>query len=207
MKKVLFWGMTIGFGLWSLPLLAGVPFLRGAQQIVWASVVVLAALSIGIAVWVISLRMLAKRWERLSPWQVDMTEFWAGIRQLARPRLVVPVVLAGVAFSLLFAQFYAILRAMGLGLLLPLTLIAQIMALSRIAARLVPISIVGLGSKDAAVIILLGQQGVEYAVGLTAVMLFLVCTYLITLLLSGLCWWIHPLMIRRATGMPRAAVR
>jgi hypothetical protein len=94
---------------------------------------------------------------------------------------------------------------MGLGLL-PFMLVSQIMALSRIAARLIPISVVGFGSKDAAVIILLSQQGIEYPVGLTAVMLFLICSYLVTLLLSGLCWWIHPLMIRRVTAAPGPVV-
>lgn len=197
-KKMLFWTVLIAAGVWSLPLLAGVTYLHGIQRIIWASGAVLAALSVGIAVWVISLRKLAKKWESLSPWQIDMTEFWSGIRHLASPRLLVPLAAAAIAFGILFIQLYCVLRAMGLAL--PLVLTSQIMALSRIAARLVPISVVGFGSKDAAVIILLGQQGIEYPVGLTAVMLFLICTYLITLLLSGLCWWIHPLVIRRPTA-------
>ena len=195
MKKTLFWTTIIGFGIWGLPLLANVTFLRGVQQIVWTSVFVLVALSAGIAVWVVSLGRLARKWEQLSPWRVDMTEFWSGMRHLCSMRLVIGLGLAVLTFSLLFLQFHAVLRAMGLAL--PFLLVSRIMALSRIAARLVPLSIVGIGSKDAAIIFLLTQHGIDFSVGLTATLLFLVCSYLLTLLLSGVCWWIKPLVIRR----------
>ena len=195
-KKALFWITTIAFGIWGVPLLADVPVLQGVQQMVWASVVILVALSAGITIWVLSLRRLTRKWEKLSPWQIDMTEFWAGIRQLASPKLIPPLLVAGVAFSLLFLQLHAVLHAMGIAL--PLATSSRIMALSRIAARLVPISVVGFGSKDAAVIMLLERQGISLPVGLTATVLLLVCSYLITLVLSGICWWVKPLMIRRA---------
>jgi uncharacterized membrane protein YbhN (UPF0104 family) len=196
MKKALFWAALIGYGIWGLPLLAEVPFLRGVQQIVWTSVLVLVAMTAGITLWVLSLRRLARKWQKLSPWQVDMTEFWSGIRRLLSPRLAFPLGLAALAFSLLFLQLDLVLRSMGI--VLPLLLISRIMALSRIAARLIPVSVVGFGSKDAAVIVLLSQHGVDIPVGLTAALLFLVCSYLVTLLLSGVCWWIRPLVIRRA---------
>ena len=196
MKKTLVWVTTIGFGIWGLPLLAEVTFLHGVRQLIWTSVIVLVVLSAGIAVWVVSLRRLARKWAKLSPWQVDMTEFWSGMRHLCSARLVVPLALAAGAFSLLFFQLDAVLRAMGMSL--PFLLVGRIMALSRIAARLIPISVVGFGSKDAAVIVLLSQHGVAVPVGLTATLLFLVCSYLVTLLVSGMCWWIKPLVIRRA---------
>ncbi len=196
MKKALAWIAIISFGIWGLPLLAQVTFLHGVQKIIWFSVIVLAVLSAGIALWVVSLRRLARKWATLSPWQVDMTEFWSGMRQLAGVRLVIPLAMAALGFSLLFVQLHAVLRAMGVAL--PFLVAARIMALSRIAARLAPVSAVGFGSKDAAVMILLSQHGVEWSVGLTATLLLLVCSYLVTLLLSGICWWIKPLVIRRA---------
>ncbi len=195
MKKVISWLTVLSFGVWGLPLLAELPFLRGVQQMAWVTVVVLATLLGGIAVWVLSLQRLAKKWQRLSPWKIDVTEFWAGMRQLGSVRLVVPVLLGVSAFSCLFVEMYAVLRAMGVGL--SFELVSRIMALSRIAARLVPFSVVGFGSKDAAVIMLLAQHRVDYSVGLTAALLFLLSTYLLTLLLSGLCWWIKPLVVRR----------
>jgi len=195
MKKTLFWAITIGFGVWGLPLLADIPFLHGVQQIAWMSVLVLAALSGGITLWVLSLRRLARKWQKLSPWKIDMTEFWSGVRQLCSFQLVVPLSLALLTFSLLFVQLDGVLHAMGVAL--PFLLVSRIMALSRIAARLIPMSVVGFGSKDAAMILLLSQHGVEIPVGLTAALLFLVCSYLVTLLLSGVCWWIKPLVIRR----------
>ena len=195
-KKLLAWLTVIGFGVWSLPLLARVPFLQGVRGIVGVSVTVLIALLAGIALWVFSLRKLARRWERLSPWQIEMTEFWAGMRQLRSARLLIPLGLSAVSFSLLFVQLDAVLRAMGLHL--PLFLTGRIVALSRIAARLVPISVIGFGSKDAATIVLLSQQGIDPAVGLTATLIWLLCSYLVILLLSGVCWWIKPLVIHRA---------
>jgi len=198
MKKVLAWITIVSFGVWGLQLLMDVPLLQSVQWAALASVGVLLVLSAGIALWVLSLRRLAKKWERLSPWQIDMTEFRSGMRELLSPGLIVPLGLAMIAFSLLFLQLEAILRA--LGIMLPLFKIAQIVAFSRIVARVIPISVVGFGSKDAAVIGMLAKEGLDPAVGLAATLLLLVCSYLVTLLLSGLCWWIKPLTIRRANA-------
>jgi uncharacterized protein (TIRG00374 family) len=196
MKKVLAWITIVSFGVWGVELLAQIPFLKGIQWVAIASAAVVVALSVGITVWMVSLRRLAKKWQRLSPWQIDMTEFRSGMRHLLSARLLVPLLLSAAAFSLLFLQMGAVLRSLGIPL--PLVLVAKIVAFSRIVARVIPISIVGFGSKDAAVIGMLAQHGVDPAVGLTATLLFLLCTYLVTLLLSGLCWWIKPLVIRRA---------
>ncbi len=194
-KKLLAWVTIMGFGLWSLRLLVEVPLLQGVKQVALMSVVALTFLSLGIALWVVSLRHLAKKWQRLSPWQVDMADFWAGIRSLATPHLIMPLMISAVAFSVLFLQFQTILWALGISL--PILLVAKMVALSRILARFVPVSFVGFGSKDAAMIWLLAQQNIDPAIGFTATVLFLVCSYLVTLLLSGLCWWIKPLVIRR----------
>jgi uncharacterized membrane protein YbhN (UPF0104 family) len=196
MKKVLSWAVLVSFGIWGLQLLAQVPLLKGVQWIVGASAVVLVALSCGIAVWVVSLRRLGKRWRRLSPWQVEMPEFWSGVRQLASPGLIVSASALVIAFSLIFVQLYAVLQALGVSL--PWVLVAQMVALSRIVARVIPISVVGWGTKDAAIIAMLAQHGIAETIGLAATLLLLLCSYLVTLLLSGLCWWIKPLVIRRA---------
>lgn len=200
MKKVLAWLTLLGFGIWGLPLLAQVPFLHGVGQVVWMGVGVFLVLAAGIGLWMVSLRRLTRKWERLSPWQIDMTEFWSGMRHLRSAQLLVPLALAALAFSLLFLQFDAVLRS--LGIVMPFLLIAKIMALSRIAARLIPISVVGFGSKDAAVIVMLVQQGLTFPVGVTAALLLLMCSYLVTLLLSGLSWWIKPLVVHRAVPSP-----
>ncbi len=195
MKKALTWVTVVGFGIWGLPLLANVTFLHGVKRVAWISVAVGVVLAVGITLWVVSLRHLARKWQRLSPWQIDMTEFWAVARQLVSLKLLAPLCLAAVTFGVLFLQMDAILRAMGV--VLPLVTVSKIMALSRIAARLVPMSFVGLGSKDAAVVILLAQQGLDPSVGVAAALLLYVCSYLISLLLAGVCWWIKPLIVRR----------
>lgn len=195
MKKALTWLAIVSFGVWGLQLLSAVPFLQGVRWMIAASVVVLVALSAGISLWVVSLRSLARRWRKLSPWQIEMPEFWSGIRQLSSPKLVVSALALALAFSLLFFQLNAILHALGINL--PLVLVAKIVAFSRIVARVIPISVVGFGSKDAALIGMLAQHGIDPAVGLMATLLLLVCSYLVTLLLSGLCWWIKPLVVRR----------
>ncbi|MBI4343687.1 MAG: flippase-like domain-containing protein [Candidatus Omnitrophica bacterium] len=196
MKKVLAWVAIIGFGIWGLPLIAEMPFKQGVGRLIALGAVALVALSIGIGLWVVSLKRLAHKWASLSPWQIDMTEFWSGMRHLASPRLLIPLALTGLAFSLLFVQLNAVLRAMGIAL--PFVVVARMMALSRVAARLVPVSLVGFGSKDAALIWLLAQQRVDVVAGIAVALLLLICSYLVTLLLSGVCWWINPLLIRRA---------
>ena len=196
MKKMLAWVTVMSFGIWGVQLLAQIPLRQGVQWVILASGVVVIAFSAGISLWVVSLRRLAHKWQKLSPWQIDMTEFWSGIRHLMSLRLVIPLGISALAFSLLFLQLDAVLHA--LGLTLSIGLVAKIVAFSRIVARVIPISVVGFGSKDAAVIGMLTRHGVNPSVGLTAILLWLVCSYLVTLLLSGLCWWIKPLVIRRA---------
>lgn len=198
MKKALFWITTISFGIWGLPLLAEVPFFQGVGKIVWASGIILAVLLAGITIWVVSLRRLARKWEKLSPWKVEMTEWWAGFRHLVRGSLVIPLALAALAFSILFLQLDAVLHAIGLSV--PFLFVCQLMALSRIAARLIPVSFVGFGTKDAAIILLLLRHHVELPVAIAVPILFLLCTYPVMLLLSGICWWIKPLVVRRAAA-------
>ena len=196
MKKILNWGVIVGFGLWGLQLLPQIPLTQGMQQAVITSVVVLIVLAAAISVWVVSLRKLARKWQKLSPWQIDMTEFWAGMRQLLSIKLMIPLTLLAIAFAVLFVQLDAVLRS--LGILLNIVLVGKIVAFSRIVARVAPVSVVGFGSKDAAVIGLLAQHGIEPSVGLAATLLFLMCSYLVKLLLSGICWWFKPLIVRRA---------
>jgi uncharacterized membrane protein YbhN (UPF0104 family) len=198
MRKILYWSSLMGFGLWGLQLLPQFPLLQGVRRVVVISVIAGVALAVGIAIWVLSLRRLARKWRKLSPWQVDMTEFWSGMRHLLSGRLMLPMVAAVTSFSLLFLQLGAVLKALSLSL--PLELVAQIVAFSRIVARVIPISVVGIGSKDYAVIELLKQQGVDPALGITAAMLLVLCTYLVTLLLSAVSWWVNPLIVRRVSS-------
>lgn len=196
MKKVLHWVTVVSFGIWGLHLLSQIPLSQGVQWAMLASLGVLVVLAGAITLWVVSLRRLTRKWRKLSPWQVEPAEFWAGMKRLGSLRLAIPLGLTVLAFGVLFLQLDMVLRA--LGVTLPLVLVAKIVACSRIVARVIPISVVGFGSKDAAVIGLLAQQDINPAVGLTSTLLLLVCSYLVTLLLSGLCWWIKPLVIRRA---------
>ena len=197
MRKALVWIIIVANGLWGLPLIVPLVTVRhGVKAIgLWAAAAAVVFL-VGITIWVLSLRRLAKKWERLSPWQIDMTEFWAGIRELMSIRLIVPLALSAGSFALLVFQLVAVLRA--IGLVLPIVLVSQIVGISRFVGRLIPVSLSGFGTKDAAVIWLLGQQGIAQPVSLTAVLLLLICTYLITLLSSALSWLIRPLVVRRA---------
>ena len=195
MKKALAWISLVGFGLWGLSLLATLPLREGMQWAALASLGVALVLAAGIALWVLSVRRLTRKWQKLSPWTIDLTEFRSGMRHLCTWKLVMPLVTSAAAFSVLFFQLDAVLRSVGAAL--PLVLVAKIAAFSRIVARAVPMSVVGFGSKDAAVIGMLAQHQVEPATGLIVTLLLLVCSYLVTLLLSGVCWWIKPLVVRR----------
>ena len=197
MRKLIAGATLMGFGIWSVPLLAEASFLRGMQVVVW-SVVVVLTLAIAITSWVLSLRRLWRKWEKVSPWKIELAEFWAGLWQLASPRLVVPLAISILSFGLLFFQLDAVLHAMGIAL--PFALVCRLMALSRITARLLPVSLFGFGSKDVLLILLLRQHGLSLADGLTVALLLLLCSHVLTLLASGLAWWIKPLVIRRVAG-------
>ena len=199
MKKALNWIVLVGFGLWGLQLLPHFPLMERLQGAAIGSGVALIVLAAGITIWVLSLRRLARKWRKLSPWQVDMTEFWSGMRQLVSGQLVFPLIAASTSFVLLILQLASVLRALGLNL--SLDVVGKIVAFSRIVARMIPISVLGVGSKDYAVIELLTKQGIEPAVGFTVTMLLVVCSYLMTLLLSAVSWWVNPLIVRR---VPRA---
>jgi len=194
MKKTLAVVTAVAFGIWSLPLVAELRFLQGMQVVVW-SVVVLIVFSAALASWVVSLRRLVRKWEKVSPWKIGMTEFWAGVSQLVSLRLLAPLGLSVLAFSLLFFQLDAVLHAMGVAL--SFALVSKLMALSRITARFFPLSVFGFGTKDVLLVLLLHHHGIAFSDGVTAALLLLMCSHLVTLLLSGLAWWIKPLVVRR----------
>ena len=196
MKKALNWVAVVGVGIWGLPLLTELSWLHGVGGVALGSLGALALLSGGMAIWVVSLRRLTRTWERHSSWRVDLTEFWSGMRHLASWKLLVPLLVTLLGFSLLFVQFDLVLRA--LGVILPIGLLGRIIALSRFSARLIPISVAGFGSKDVLLIIVLMRQGIVFSTAATAALLFYLCSHLLTLLLSGLCWRIKPLTVRRA---------
>lgn len=210
-KKIFSVIVVVSFGVWSLELLGQVPLVQGVQWGFIAGAVILLALSAGMAVWVVSLRRLARKWERFSPWQIDMTEFWSGIWHLGSVRIVIPFGLSVLAFGVLFLQLDAVLRSLAIAL--PLRLVAKMVAFSRIVGRVIPLSIVGFGSKDVALIGSLARQGIDQPTALTVSLLLVLCTYLVTLLLSGLCWWIRPLVVpsaahaRTDAGAARSASR
>lgn len=202
MRKTVAWIAMIGFSIWALPLLAQLPAVAHTSmkqeiaRIGFLSLGILAFLALGIGIWIFSLRQLAKRWQRLSAWQIDMTEFWSGFKLLWSPDLAVPLLISALEFSLFFVQLGAVLWALGL----PVAAVAaaKIVALSRIAARLLPLSVAGFGSKDAVVIELLAAQGIDRLTGLTVTLVLLLCSHLLTLVVSGVCWWVKPLVIPRA---------
>ena len=196
MKKLLNWVVIISVGLWGLRCVSAFPVLRGVGWVIAATAVVVAILAAGISIWVVSLRRLTRKWERLSPWKIETPALRAGLQQLLSVKLLIPLWIAALAFSCLFFQLDAVLRSVGVSL--PFLVVAQTIAFSRLVARVIPVSVLGFGSKDAALIWMLAQHGVSTSVGLTAALLLLLTSYLITLLVSALCWWLKPLVVRRA---------
>ena len=196
MKKLLNWVVIVGFGLWGLQCLSPVPLMQGVGWVIAVSLAVLVILALGIGLWVVSLRRLTRKWERLSPWKIETAELWAGLRQLGSAHLFSPLAFSVLAFSLLFFQLDAVLRSLGIAL--PFLVAAQVMAFSRLVGRVIPVSVLGFGSKDAAVIWVLTQRGIAPSIVLTATLLLLLTSSMVTLLASALCWWVKPLIVRRA---------
>jgi uncharacterized protein (TIRG00374 family) len=107
--------------------------------------------------------------------------------ELLRTRMWRPVVLTVVTYLLFFCQCYLVSRALDL----PATFftLAAAMAMTNLIA-LLPISIAGLGTREAALFLLLGSTGVSLEFILTYSMAIFIVTFVVTGLMGSVASWI-----------------
>jgi len=120
-------------------------------------------------------------------------EFYSGVDMLARPRLVLPAVITLAAYAIYFAQYY--LLASSLDLPLPFLDLAVYMAVSSLV-ELIPVSIAGLGTRDALLIALFSLHDISTESALSYSLLVLFAFYIFPAVVGAIAWQIKPIQLR-----------
>jgi uncharacterized protein (TIRG00374 family) len=125
------------------------------------------------------------------PWRLfDMlVEVRTGLRSVTGPALAVSVILTGASYAIFFTQSYLIARSVGIDV--SFFTVSLVIALGSLVAIL-PISISGLGTRDAVIVAYLGAEGVagDSALG------FSILIFIVFVIGSGLigaaAWFAKP---------------
>lgn len=119
-------------------------------------------------------------------WLIEMR---AGLRQLSWLTVLISVVLTVIAYAIFFGQCY--LLALALRLPVTFTSVSSAVALGNLVT-LLPISISGIGTRDAAIIAYLGTVGVPSEMALAFSLLVFLTFYIGGGLMGAVAWWIKP---------------
>lgn len=123
-------------------------------------------------------------------WVIELRR---GVQKLQMPWLVVGIALTIAAYLIFFGQCYLIALALDLQVSFMYTSFA--VAVGSLVT-LIPISISGLGTREAAVVVYLGTLGVPSEVALTFSLLVFAVFYLAGGVMGAIAWWIKPLQVR-----------
>jgi uncharacterized protein (TIRG00374 family) len=133
---------------------------------------------------------------RLGPWsqKLFISQGWLmqlrnGLRALTLPWLARAAGLTVLAYGIFFAQCY--LLAMALGLSVGYAQVSYAVALGSLVT-LLPVSISGLGTREAAIIAYLGMAGVPAEGALAFSLLVFATFYVAGGLMGAIAWWVKP---------------
>jgi hypothetical protein len=124
-------------------------------------------------------------------WLVEMRD---GLQQLTWLWLLAATTLTVVAYIIFFGQCY--LLALALGLKIGFVQVSFAVALGSLVT-LLPISISGLGTREAAIIAYLGSVGVPAEMALGFSLLVFVTFYVAGGLMGAVAWWIKPVSLAK----------
>ena len=134
-------------------------------------------------------RLLVRFQEKMG---TSADEFYSGVGSLAKPRLILPLLITLAAYAVFFAQCY--LLALSLNLPLSFIDIAVYMALANLVA-LIPVSIAGIGTRDATLIGLFSLQAVSAESALSYSLLVLFAFYVCGAAMGAISWQIKPIRV------------
>ena len=121
-------------------------------------------------------------------------ELRSGLQQLSLPWVVGAMALTVLAYAIFFGQCY--LLALALGLRVGFVQVSYTVALGSLVT-LLPISISGLGTREAAIVAYLGTVGVPTEAALGFSLLVFVTFYIAGGLMGALAWWIKPVPLKQ----------
>lgn len=120
--------------------------------------------------------------------------FYKFFRQFKNIKLLKPVAFSFLAFIILFTQ--ALFVAGALDIPLSFMDLSRTMSLTRLIARVIPISFLGLGSKDVTFTAILNKNfNIAIARGIAFSIIFLFTSYLISAIAGAISWFIKPIRI------------
>jgi hypothetical protein len=118
-----------------------------------------------------------------------LTELRAGMRQLSPRSALLAAVLTVLAYGIFFGQCY--LLALALGLPLSYLQVSYTVAIGSLVT-LLPISISGLGTREAAIIAYMGTAGIASEPALGFSLLLFATFYVAGGVFGAVAWWIKP---------------
>jgi len=121
-------------------------------------------------------------------------QFYAGVDRLTHPSLILPSLSTLAAYAILFTQWY--LLALSLNLPLSFLEIAIYVSVANLVT-LIPISIAGIGTRDATLIVLFSLHGISAESALSYSLLVLFIFYICVAAMAAIAWQIKPLRTTR----------
>lgn len=124
-------------------------------------------------------------------------DFYNGINQLINLKLMFSVFLTCLSYSVFFVQCYLIAIAMGISInLITITLFMSIANL----ISFIPISISGLGTRDAILIYLFSLIGLNPDLAVSYSFLVFIAFFVCGGLMGAVAWWRNPINARQASS-------
>ena len=120
-------------------------------------------------------------------------DFYDGLQKLISPKLFYSGLLTCMGYSMFFVQCYLIVMAMDLSINF-LTIIL-FMAISNLIT-FIPISISGLGTRDATLIFLFSQIGFQAELAVSYAFLVFITFFVAGGLMGAVAWWMQPLNLK-----------
>lgn len=124
----------------------------------------------------------------------SVDQFYCGVGRLTERKLVFPLLLTLAAYAVYFSQCY--LLALSLNLPLSFFYVAICMAVVSLVA-LIPVSIAGIGTRDATLIALFSLQGITAESALSYSLLVLFTFYIFTAVMGAVAWQTKPIRVSR----------
>ena len=136
-------------------------------------------------------RMISPKYEKKLRTASD--DFYGGIDSLNSLHLLLPALLSFIAYFLFFFQCYFI--SLALELSIPFFYLAFSISIANLIA-LIPISVSGIGTRDAALILLFSFMGLTKEVSVSFSFLFLFSSLFLKDLIGGILWFKEPVEIK-----------
>jgi len=117
-------------------------------------------------------------------------DFYIGINQLINPQLLFSGFLTCLSYTVFFVQCYLITIAMGISI--NFITITLFMAISNLIS-FIPISISGLGTRDATLIYLFSLIGLKPELAVSYAFLVFITFFVCGGLMGAVAWWLYPI--------------